>query len=372
MTPMPKKVMIENMTTTPPTRRGFLGCLGFGSLQGCSRRRGASDAILPKSFDPARYRTPYKYGKLVLSGSGEEGAFDRAAVDCPYVFRHGDRFYMTYVSNDGIGYQTGLASSTDLIRWERLGCIMKRDPDNPIIRYNVALNWIVRENQLRSPGRLKKIDGRFLGVYHAYPNPGYESGPAVIGLCWSDDLLSWELGDLCLHPEEGGHWEQGGLYKPCLVEHDGAYFIFYNAKTPGQRWVEQTGVATSADLNQWKRFEGNPILPNGGLGSWDEGFASDPCVVLDDNLWVIFYYGLDKPDNKARELLAAGKDPFHPVKVDEILIDVGPEGSVDAAYAHKPSVVYHDGALYHFYCAVSGQYPNEVRGISVARSKPWS
>ena len=40
-------------------------------------------------------------------------------------------------------------------------------------------------------------------------------------------------------------------------------------------------------------------------------------------------------------------------------------------YAHKPSVIFHDGMLYHFYCAVSGKYPNDVRGVSVARSKPW-
>jgi hypothetical protein len=51
---------------------------------------------------------------------------------------------------------------------------------------------------------------------------------------------------------------------------------------------------------------------------------------------------------------------------------VGPEGSVDSTYAHKPAVVFHEGSLYHFYCAVSGKYPSEVRGISVARSRPWS
>ncbi len=363
--------MIE-MTINLPSRRTFLAGFGSGLAGPCACRAAGPVGALPEDFDPGRYRTPYKYGKLVLAGSGEPGAFDRLAVDCPFVFRHDGRFYMTYVSNDGIGYQTGLASSSDLVNWRRLGCIFKRDPENPIIRYNAALNWILRENQLRSPGRLKRVNGRFLGVYHAYPHPGYESGPAVIGLCWSDDLLNWELGELCLRPEEGAHWEQGGLYKPCLLELGGIYYLFYNAKTPGRRWVEQTGVATSTDLKQWKRFAGNPILPNGGPGRWDEVFASDPCVVRDGNLWVVFYYGLAKRDNKARELLAAGTDPFHPVKLNAVLVDVGPEGSVDSTYAHKPSIIYHDGTLYHFYCAVSGRYPDEVRGISVARSNPWS
>lgn len=357
------------------SRRCFLGCAGAAVWP--ARIAGqVANASKAGRLNPADFRTPYKYGKLVLAAATGPGAFDSKSVDCPFVFHHDGRFYMTYVAFDGIGYQTGLASSNDLVNWKKLGCILKRDPNSPITRYNVAMNWIVRENAMRSPGSLKKVHGRFLGAFHAYPNPGYEEGPAVIGLCWSDDLLHWELGEPCLRPEDGADWERGGLYKPCLVEHEGTYYLFYNAKTrnlpktEGGGWHEQTGVAISTDLKKWPRYEGNPIVRNGGPGSWDERFASDPCVVTDRGTWALFYFGLDKR-GKARDLLALGNDPFHPVKVDEIMIDVGPEGSVDSAYAHKPSITYHDGALYHFYCAVSGKYPNDVRGISVARSRPW-
>ncbi len=356
------------MSKRDATRRGFLGGLGVG---GFAVQRAFSQGLgapLPQGFDIARCRTPYKYGELVLSGSGEPATFDEEAVDCPFVFFHDGQFYMTYVANDGLGYQTGLASSDDLVTWERRGLMIRRDPDNPIIRYNVAMNWIVRENELRSPGRLKAFDGRYLGVYHAYPEPGYETGPAVIGLCWSEDLFHWELGDVCLRPDDGAHWERGGLYKPCLVEHKGVFYLFYNAKTSGERWVEQSGVAMSRDLKTWERFASNPIVPVGDRGSLDEGFASDPCVLIDGDVWLVFYYGLDKPANRARDLLAAGTSPFDPVKTGEILIDVGPEGTVDATYAHKPSVIDHDGSLYHFYCAVG----RDGRGISVARSEPWS
>ena len=62
--------------------------------------------------DVAAYRTPHKYGKLVVAASGEAGAFDSRSVDCPYVFHARGRFYMTYVGFDGTGYQTGLASSS--------------------------------------------------------------------------------------------------------------------------------------------------------------------------------------------------------------------------------------------------------------------
>jgi len=321
--------------------------------------------------DPvARYRTPFKYGKLVLAASTEPGTFDSRSVDCPFVFHHQGRFYMTYVGWDGTGYQTGLASSQNLLDWTKEGCILRRDPASEVTRYNIAMNWILRRNEMRSPGELKRVRGRFPGVYHAYPNAGLEEGPAVIGLAWSDDLRQWQIEQPCLRPDDGAEWERGGLYKPCLVEDGGVYYLFYNAKNQGRSWREQTGVATSRDLKSWERFRGNPIIANGAAGSWDERFASDPCVLLDGRRWAFFYYSLDR-QGKARDLLALGDGPFRAAKVSEILIDVGPPGSVDSTFAHKPSVVYHAGDLYHFYCAVSGKWPNEVRGISVARSRAW-
>src|SRR5215471_17838473 len=138
-----------------------------------------ADATKPQS----RYTTPHKYGQLVLASSRDSNAFDSRSVDCPFVFQDRGLFYMTYIGWDGTGYQTGLASSVDLLQWRKLGLILARDPSSPVTRYNVAMNWILREPALRSPGRLHKVHGRYLGVYHAYPNSGYESGPAVIGLC---------------------------------------------------------------------------------------------------------------------------------------------------------------------------------------------
>ncbi len=316
------------------------------------------------------YRTPYKLNRLVLAGSGGNGDFDNKAVDCPFVFRHVGRFYMTYVGFDGVGYQTGLASSDNLITWTREGCILRRDPTSSVTRYNIAMNWIVRDNAIHSAGSLKRVHGRLLGAYHAYPNAGYEQGAAVIGLCWSDDLRQWKLDPPSLLAEGGAEWERGGLYKPCLVKHGDTYYLFYNAKTQEKHWHEQTGVATSRDLKTWERYQGNPLVHNGTEATWDDRFASDPCVLIDGKKWLLFYFGLDS-QGRARDLLATGADPFHFRKSGEILIDVGPPGSVDSTYAHKPSVIFHKGALYHFYCAVSGKWPDEVRGISVARSKPW-
>lgn len=164
---------------------------------------------------------------------------------------------MTFVAFDGIGYQTGLASSRDLVNWKKEGCILKRDPSSSTLKYNVAMNWILRENGLYSPGEVQQVDGYYLGAYHAYPNAGLEQGAAVIGLCRSKDLRNWIVDPPCLRPEDGAAWEQGGLYKPCVLRHQGKYYIFYNAKNHTERsWREQTGVAISADLKTWTRYPG--------------------------------------------------------------------------------------------------------------------
>lgn len=361
------------------TRRTFLRSSTASALAAYYALRGGLLRAQESTPDVTPYLTPYKYGKLVLAKSDDAKAFDSKSVDCPFVFHHEGKFYMTYVGYDGIGYQTGLASSDDLIHWTRLGCILRRDPSSPITRYNIAMNWILREKDLSGKGNLLRVNGEFLGAWHAYPEAGYESGPAVIGLCRSKDLMHWELGAPILRADDAdaAPWEQGGLYKPCLVREGDSYYLFYNAKTRpnpkahGGAWREQTGVATSKDLRQWTRYKGNPIISNGPERSWDDRFASDPCVLRHGKEWAFFYYGLSS-DGKARDLLALGSDPFHPRKVQRILVDAGPPGTVDDDYAHKPSVVAANGILYHFYCAVSGKWPNDVRGISVARSKPWS
>jgi predicted GH43/DUF377 family glycosyl hydrolase len=307
-----------------------------------------SSALQTENFSEAQiapFLTPYKYGKLVLGPSRAAGSFDEKSVDDPFVFYHDGKFQMLYIGYDGIGYQTGLATSADLVHWERVACVAHRDPNSRYTKYNVALACLLRESGLTSQGKLKKVHGRYLGAWNAYP-------------------------------ADGAPWEHGGLYRPNLIEENGVYYLYYNAKTDtlpkseGGGWHEQTGVATSRDLKHWTRYKGNPILRNGDHESRDARFASNPFVVRNGNLWGMYYFGYDFK-GKACEMLALGRDPYHFTKVNEILIDAGAPGTVDEDYAHKPSVIFHDGILYHFYCAVSGKYPNDVRGISVARSRPW-
>ena len=205
---------------------------------------GGGDRTLSKSF----------YGMLFRLGD-----FDSHGVDCPFPFAHKGRYFMTYVGYDGTGYRTGLASSDDLKSWQKEGLILDRGPAGSPTEFNVALTSILRDNELYGPGTLRKADGRFVGTYHAYPTAGYEAGAAIIGLCFSDNLTNWEVSEPILTADPNCAWEAGGLYKSWLMEHDGTYYLFYNAKDLGKKWHEQTGVATSRDLMRWDRSPMNPL-----------------------------------------------------------------------------------------------------------------
>jgi sucrose-6-phosphate hydrolase SacC (GH32 family) len=243
-----------------------------------------------------------------------------------------------------------------------------------VTAYNAALTCILRDNELFGPATLKLVDGRFVGTYHAYPEPGYEAGPAVIGLCFSDDLRSWDVRPPVLEPDPSCEWEAGGLYKSWILESEGIYYLFYNAKnrTSGP-WIEQTGFATSSDLIHWTRNPANPVLKVGLPGAFDDRFASDPVVLKHEDTWLMFYFGLCS-DGHARDSFAFSENLRDWRKSGEVLIDVGPAGSIDSRYAHKPGIIGVEGNLYHFFCAVAPARNkqmgdinhDEVRGISLA------
>ena len=325
--------------------------------------------------------TPYKLGKPVLTGSGVYGAYDFLAVDCPNVFSHNGRFYMMHIGFDGTGYQTGLAVSDDLVHWEKLGVILGRGANRDWDKVGMAATTILMEKDLFGGNRLIKWKGKYWMLYHSYPGEGYEAGSAEIGLCWTEDenLLDWHFYDEPVFSyKDGAPWEKGGLYKADLVLLDEKFYLYYNAKNKDEDgWIEQTGMAVSDDLVHWTRPFDHPVLPV-DKDAWDSVFASDPQVFFDskENRYVMFYYGLG--NLSACNGVAVSDDLYTWTKFKSPILTIGGAGSIDSTYAHKPFVIFHDGALYHFYCACrpwrEGDTANnggEFRCISVARSIPW-
>ena len=117
----------------------------------------AADSI-PQSSMQAIYnevKTPYKYGLVIAPTDNYH------KIDCPTVFREGDKWMMTYVcydgkeGTDGRGYETWLAESADLLHWTTLGRILALPP----IDSQSSPLW--DENQ--RGGRLRFQTVRYLG-----------------------------------------------------------------------------------------------------------------------------------------------------------------------------------------------------------------
>lgn len=325
----------------------------------------------------ARCRTPYRLPAHILTGSGVPGRFDEKGVDIPFVFRHNGVFHLLYTGFDGKGYQSALAVSDDLLHWRFKGLVLPRT-GRGWDGCSCAATWILKKSdRLYDTPEPDKYQGRYWMAYHAYPGEGYESGPAEIGLAWSTDeqLLEWHRLDApVLSWRDGAPWEAGGLYKACLIRCAEGFALFYNAKNTEPRWTEQTGAAFSSDLRHFARCAENPLL-RVSPGRWDERFVSDPCIVQDEGLWFNFYFGYGA--GHAQEGLACSRDLLHWEKLPEPLLAHGAAGAPDENHAHKASVFYWDGTLYHFYCGTRPwregdptQVMGELRGICAAASRP--
>lgn len=335
---------------------------------------------IPETFQD--YSTPYKYGKPILSPSGVEGAFDRYGVDNMRICRHNGKFYCFYIGFDGSGYRTAMAVSEDLLHWEKKGVVLDSGSGHPWDNNGRAISSLLCDIDIYGNRQLIRYDGKYWMYYHAYPGVGYEVGAAVNGLAWTTDeeLLEWHCEDAPVFEKgEAGQWDGDGLYSTWIVPQGDRFLLYYNGKQfQEQGWHEQVGVAFSDSLRGWQRYEHNPVLkvtPD----HWDSMFSCGQHVLYDSRQkrWVMFYCGFDW--NHAQDGVAISDDMLHWTKCPVPILPYGKPGELDATHAHKPCMIYHDGSLWHFYCAVRPTeteeekrlYGHEFRCLTVARSTPF-
>ena len=235
----------------------------------------------------AQYRGWHYWPDHVIPAKPGIKAFeDVRMTDVPTVYQlpGDDKWYMTFIGFDGTGYQSFVAESDDLLNWGNIRLAMGFGPEGEFDHGGVVLGaFLYDEYGIKSRRTLKKKDGRYWSLYGAYPRQGgYELRPGYEGVACSNDGLTWRRAKdepiLSVHQEDCGVWEKDCIYQPWLVEHEGRYYNFYNAANGS---IEQMGLARSDDLLAWKRYEHNPVVPNGPDGSYNQRFSSDGKVFRD-------------------------------------------------------------------------------------------
>jgi beta-fructofuranosidase len=150
-------------------------------------------------------------------GPGPAGAFDDLATWTGSVLEHGGRWHLLYTgvsrAEAGAVQRVGLASSGDLVRWDRHGLVSEADPT-----WYGTTEW-------RDPWLVWDEDTqRFHMLVTATAAQGPAGARGVIGHASSTDMRTWEAGPPLSRP---GEFRQ--LEVPQLVHVGGAWRILFSA-----------------------------------------------------------------------------------------------------------------------------------------------
>ena len=325
-------------------------------------------------------RTPYKYGLVVAPTDNYH------KIDCPTVFREGNKWLMTYVvyngkeGTDGRGYETWLAESDDLLHWETKGRILSYKDDGWDMNQRGGFPALIDWTWDGSYG-ISKYKKNYWMTYIGGHGTGYEAvrEPLNIGMAWTNGDITqaheWQSSDrslLNINDKDVQWWEKLVQYKSTIYDDPqktlGKRFVmFYNAggiNPDNNLKAERIGIALSNDMKKWKRYSGNPVFANevGGI------ITGDAQIAKMGDLYVMFYFKAYDPSRKynAFNTFAVSRDLIHWQRWEgeDLII---PSKTYDEMFAHKSYVVKHDGVVYHFYCAVNN---DQQRGIAVATSVP--
>lgn len=330
----------------------------------------SSDTITQWS---APYRNWHYYPDHVISGNpGIPGFENVEKTDVPTVYQlpGDDKWYMSFIGFDGMGYQSFVTESNDLVNWTNMRLAMGFGKEGEFDHGGCVVGAYLYESyDIKAPRALKKRDGKFWTLYGCYPKQGgYELRPGAEGLAMSTDGLAWHRAKdepiMSVFQDDCAEWEKDCIYQPWLVERDGRYLNFYNA---ANGHIEQLGMASSDDLLEWRRHKNNPVIPNGPEGTYNETFSSDGKVFRDGDHWIMIFFGVGCD---GAHIMAAYSTDLLDWTVDpEPLYKAGghPSG-LDSKFAHKISLVWNPGndTYYMFYNAVG----NKGRGIGLITSKP--
>jgi predicted GH43/DUF377 family glycosyl hydrolase len=315
-------------------------------------------------------KTPFKYGLILVPDSNSH------KFDCPTVFRHNNKWMMTYIVFDGKGYETCLAESDDLLNWERKGRLLS---------YSGSADWDANQKagypaliDYRWEGgyAIHKYDGNYWMSYLGGDTQGYEKGLLSAGIAFTKQdpglVHEWQRLDkpvLSSADPDSRWYDNSVIYKSFIIEdHDRLtghpFVMFYNARgdslNPG-RGAERISMAVSDDLLNWKRFGNQPVVNH------HKGISGDAVFQKIGDVYVMFYFGAFWPGEKAKafDTFACSYDLVNWTEWEGPHL-IEPSEPYDGLFAHKPWVLKNDGVVYHFYNAVDTL---GNRGIALASSK---
>jgi predicted GH43/DUF377 family glycosyl hydrolase len=280
--------------------------------------------------------TSHTEQRVMMFGDTSQGGLPYAKD--PAVVKFGESYLLYYSvpTGEGLqGWRIGIATSEDLVHWEKLSTMQPEHPSEVngfcapgalVLNGKVHLFYQTygnRENDAichawsedgvhftREPtnpifrphgewtcGRAIDADvipyGDRLLLYFASRDPSYKTqllGVAAAPLDSDFSRSQWiQLADRAILAPELD-WEKDCIEAPALIRRGGKLFMFYAGAYNNE--PQQIGCAVSAEGIHWERLFKKPLLPNGDPGSWNSSESGHPGVFQDtDGQTYLFYQG---------------------------------------------------------------------------------
>lgn len=234
------------------------------------------------------------------------------------------------------GWGIGIAESTDLINWKRVGEIVGEQ--------ECERNGIVN-------GRVIELDGTLHLFYNTYGNGKNDA----ICHATSKDGLSWARDKSNPILRASGDWNCGRAIDLDVLEHDGKLLMYFATRDPSMKvqMIVVAGADRRSDFNRaaWTQLLDAPVmkpeLP------WEKKCIEAPSLIKRGKNIYMFYGG--GYNNDPQQIgCAISKDGIHfdRMFVDKPLLANGKPGGWNSSESGHPGVfVDDDGQTYMFFQA---------------------
>ena len=211
---------------------------------------------------------------------GDAGTWDESCIEACDVLKDEETYYLYYhgltldtANFPRRGYRLGVVTAPHpLGPWTR-------HPGNPLLDLGPEGSW--DDQHVACASILKEGADEFYLFYSGIP----EGGKWCIGLATgSSPVGPWTKSEHNPLLEDFGYI--GGVFK-----HEGRYWLYteYPISATGPDYGPFSLAHADRPEGPWVPYEGNPVLPAGEWGAWDDGGYSEAEVTLRDGVFHVFY-----------------------------------------------------------------------------------
>lgn len=290
---------------------------------------------------------------------------DDDMTDSPSVFKKDGVWYLYFISIskdvNKSGYETHLARSTDLLHWDYVGTVFRRNGLDRWDSKQCAGYAAFKDIGFDGTNELIPVNGRYYISYLAGNSDGYEPDPLFMGQAANADPTDPDgfdrFPDPILAPDDadGRPFEEKTLYKSFMFIDDAEvtgykYVNIYNAKASDRR--ERVFLAVSEDGEHWERYGDRHVFARQDRHP-EVLITGDPQIVKIGDIYVMFYFTWTEGQH-AYNTFACSYDLVNWTDWEGEPL-VKSDSPMDDEHAHKTWFIRDNGKNYHFYCAVNGR-----------------